>query len=134
MNASPQGEVSIKAESDIVVARRTVREAAAQAGFTVTDVTRIVTAASELARNVFKYAGEGVMRWRQVENDSQPGLELKFVDHGPGIPDVNLAMQEGFSTSNGLGMGLPGVNPKAAQASKSNRKTAAPASPTWNGR
>lgn len=109
MNVSSQGEIPIKTESDIVVARRTVREAAAQVGFGVTDVTRIVTAASELARNVFKYAGSGVMRWRYVESNSRPGLELQFTDHGPGIPDVNLAMQEGYSTGEGLGMGLPGA-------------------------
>lgn len=109
MSASPQGEIEIKTESDIVVARRTVREAATQVGFSVTDVTRIVTAASELARNVFKYAGEGVMRWRSVESNSRPGLELQFVDHGPGIPDVDLALQEGYSTGAGLGMGLPGA-------------------------
>ena len=106
---SLQGEISIKSEGDIVTARRTVREAAVQLGFTLTDVTRIVTAASELARNVFKYAGEGVMRWRGLETEAQPGLELQFVDRGPGISDVNLAMQEGYSTSKGLGLGLPGV-------------------------
>jgi serine/threonine-protein kinase RsbT len=105
----PQGELTIKTESDIVAARRTVRDAATQAGFTPTDVTRIVTAASELARNVFKYAGEGVMRWRGVDSDDNPGLELQFVDQGPGIADINLAMQEGYSTSKGLGLGLPGV-------------------------
>lgn len=109
MSVDSQGEIAIKTESDIVVARRTVREAATQVGFGVTDVTRIVTAASELARNVFKYAGEGVMRWRVVESDSRPGLELQFVDHGPGIPDVDLALQEGYSTGDGLGMGLPGA-------------------------
>ena len=109
MSVNPQGEVTIKIESDIVVARRTVREVATQVGFSVTDVTRIVTAASELARNVFKYAGEGVMRWRCVESDGRPGLELQFVDHGPGIPDIDLALQGGYSTGDGLGMGLPGA-------------------------
>jgi serine/threonine-protein kinase RsbT len=109
MSVSPQGEVDIKMESDIVVARRAVREVATQVGFSVTDVTRIVTAASELARNVFKYAGEGVMRWHCVERDGRPGLELQFVDHGPGIPDIDLALQGGYSTGDGLGMGLPGA-------------------------
>ena len=104
-----QGEITIKTEGDIVAARRSVREAAMQAGFTATDVTRIVTAASELARNVFKYAGEGIMRWRGLEAGANPGLELQFVDHGPGIADINMAMQEGYSTSKGLGLGLPGV-------------------------
>src|SRR5437016_9679055 len=109
MNPIAQGEIKIKTEGDIVAARRTVRDAAIQAGFPLTDVTRIVTAASELARNVFKYAGQGVMRWRQLESDPRRGLELQFVDDGPGIADVNLAMQEGYSTSKGLGLGLPGV-------------------------
>ena len=109
MSVSPQGEIGIKVESDIVVARRTVREAATQIGFSMTDVTRIVTAASELARNIFKYAGEGVMCWRCVESDGRSGLELQFVDHGPGIPDIELALQGGYSTGDGLGMGLPGA-------------------------
>ena len=103
------GELSICAEQDIVVARRTVRDAATQLGFGPTDVTRLVTAASELARNVFKYAGEGVMRWNCMEIDSRIGLELQFVDRGPGIADVNLAMEEGYTTGGGLGLGLPGA-------------------------
>jgi len=106
---STEGEIPIKTESDIVATRRQVRDAAAQLGFGITDVTRIVTAASELARNVFKYAGEGVMRWKRVETPTQAGLELRFVDRGPGIADIKLAMQEGYSTSKGLGLGLPGV-------------------------
>jgi len=104
-----EGQVSIKSESDIVLARRQVREVAAQIGFSVTDTTRIVTAASELARNIFKYAREGVMHWRRIEKEGSSGLELQFVDNGPGIEDISLAMQEGFSTSKGLGLGLPGV-------------------------
>jgi serine/threonine-protein kinase RsbT len=72
-------------------------------------VTRIVTAASELARNVFKYAGKGVMRWRATRADSRQGIELQFVDHGPGIQDIDLALQSGYSTSRGLGLGLSGA-------------------------
>ena len=103
------GEIPIRAENDIVAARRTVREVAIQAGFTATDVTRIVTAASELARNVFKYAGEGVMRWNALNFDNRVGMELQFIDQGPGIADVNLAMEGGYSTGGGLGLGLPGA-------------------------
>jgi serine/threonine-protein kinase RsbT len=106
---SGAGELSIRSEHDIVVARRTVREAAAHLGFREADVTRIVTAASELARNVYKYAGEGVMRWRSLQSDSRAGIELQFVDHGPGIADIALALQPGYSSSKGLGMGLPGA-------------------------
>jgi serine/threonine-protein kinase RsbT len=102
-------ELVIQAESDIVAARRTVREAAARLGFGSTDVTRIVTAASELARNIFKYAGEGVMRWRYLESGGRSGIELQFIDQGPGIEDVNRALEEGYSTGGGLGMGLPGA-------------------------
>jgi len=109
MNDVAEGEVSIETEGDIVLARRAVREAATRAGFGVTDVTRIVTAASELARNTFQYAGKGIMHWRLVENSERHGLELRFVDKGPGIPDVNLAFQQGYSTGEGLGMGLPGT-------------------------
>jgi serine/threonine-protein kinase RsbT len=109
MSTPSSGEVSISTEGDIVAARRTVREAAMRLGFAQTDVARIVTAASELARNVFRYAGEGVMKWRCVEVNSRVALELQFVDRGPGIPDIHLALQEGYSTGGGLGMGLPGA-------------------------
>lgn len=109
MNGVLHGEVTIKTEGDIVAARRTVRDAAVKAGFGMTDVTRIVTAASEMARNVYKYAREGVMLWRQLEDGGRIGIELQFVDHGPGIPDIALALQEGYSTGAGLGLGLPGA-------------------------
>ncbi len=105
----PSGEMRIGAETDIVLSRRTVRDAATQAGFSPTDVTRIVTAASELARNVFKYAGEGVMRWRSLEAGGRVGIEVQFVDHGPGIADIQRAMEQGYSTGGGLGVGLPGA-------------------------
>ena len=102
-------ELSIRTESDIVLARRAVREASQSLGFGITDTTRIVTAASELARNVFKYAGEGVMRLRNLDTGNHSGLEIQFQDHGPGIQDLARAMQEGFSTSGGFGMGLLGA-------------------------
>jgi serine/threonine-protein kinase RsbT len=108
MSSTCSGELCIKMENDIVAARRTVRDAAIQLGFGQTDVTRIVTAASELARNTFKYAGGGVMRWRRIEDGNRFGVELQFADGGPGIENIDLAMQSGFSTSGGLGMGLPG--------------------------
>jgi serine/threonine-protein kinase RsbT len=107
MNGESDGEIAINTEGDIVAARRTVRGLAVEMGFGLTDVTRIVTAASELARNIFKYGGGGVMRWRQVEDAGRPGIELQFIDHGPGIADIDLALQEGYSTGRGLGLGLP---------------------------
>ena len=103
------GVLPIRAENDIVAARRAVRDAATQLGFGLTDVTRLVTAASELARNVFKYAGQGTMQWATVQGDTRVGLELRFVDQGPGIADVSLAMEEGYTTGGGLGIGLPGA-------------------------
>jgi serine/threonine-protein kinase RsbT len=102
-------EMTIRSEGDIVLVRRTAREAAAKVGFSPTDITRIVTATSELARNIFKYAGEGTMRWRSINSGDRCGIELEFADRGPGIADVELAMQEGYTTSGGLGMGLPGA-------------------------
>jgi serine/threonine-protein kinase RsbT len=109
IDGHPAGEVSIKTESDIVAARRAVREAASSLGFKQTDVARIVTAASELARNIYRYAGEGVMQWRSVQNNERLMIELQFVDHGPGIENIDLALTEGYSTGGGLGMGLPGA-------------------------
>jgi serine/threonine-protein kinase RsbT len=109
MTTKPGNQVSIKTEGDIVAARRTVRDAATHLGFKQTDVARIVTAASELARNVFRYAGEGVMRWSSLESNDRLAIELQFVDHGPGIEDIALALTEGYSTGGGLGLGLPGA-------------------------
>jgi serine/threonine-protein kinase RsbT len=109
MSENPADETPIQAESDIVLVRRTAREAAITTGFDATDVTRIVTACSEMARNIFKYAGEGTMCWRVISTDNRRGIELEFRDRGPGIADVDLVMQEGYSSSGGLGMGLPGT-------------------------
>ena len=91
------------------MARKVVRAAATELGFGITDVTRIVTAVSELARNIFVYAKSGVMRWRALDPDPYPGIEIVFTDQGPGIADLDLAMQKGYSSGTGLGMGLPGV-------------------------
>ncbi len=102
-------EVLIVDESHIVTVRKTIREAATALGFGLTDVTRIVTAGSELARNIFHYAGSGVMRWNEVETGDRIGIQLVFEDHGPGIADIDQAMEPGYSTSGGLGMGLPGT-------------------------
>lgn len=106
--AAIRGSVTIITEADIVNARREARIGATAMGFGITDVTRIVTATSELARNIYRYAGEGVMHWQIIENASRKGIELIFTDHGPGIEDVDKAMTVGFTTKNGMGMGLPG--------------------------
>ena len=108
MNEPHQGEFRITSENDIVMARKIVREAATALGFGITDVTRIVTAASELTRNIYHYAKSGVMYWRVLNRGTDTGLEFTFEDQGPGIPDIEKAMEMGFSTGKGLGMGLPG--------------------------
>jgi serine/threonine-protein kinase RsbT len=109
MSAEPQREMPIRSESDIVTTRRTVREVAQGLGFGITDVTRIVTATSELARNVVLYAGSGVIRWRELGIGGKVGVELTLEDNGPGITNIEQAMQEGYTTSGGLGLGLPGT-------------------------
>lgn len=109
MNQTTEGIVEIKVESDIVAVRQAVREVSTALGFGATDTTRIVTAASELARNVFKYAGGGQMTWREVHRSSGHGIELRFEDKGPGIENIDQALTEGYTTGGGLGMGLPGA-------------------------
>ena len=108
MNSTAEGEFPIQSENDIVMARKIVREAATALGFGLTDITRIVTAASELTRNIYVYAHSGVMRWRSLRNGSACGLELTFQDSGPGICDIAKAMEPGFTTGRGMGMGLSG--------------------------
>ncbi len=108
MSSRGEGSVRISSEGDLITARKAARSLATKLGFGITDVTRIVTATSELARNIISYAGSGVMKWRSLDTGTNVGVELVFEDHGPGITNVELAMQEGFTTSNGLGLGLPG--------------------------
>ena len=94
---------------DIAVARNEVRQLAAALGFGAMDQTRLATVASELARNVIKYAGRGRLIAQPMQGPSgRQALRLIFEDRGPGIPDINAAMRDGFSTGRGLGKGLPG--------------------------
>ena len=109
MTGTVEGDIAIKSESDIVAVRRVAREAATKAGFGMTDVTRVVTASSELARNIFHYAGSGTMRWKTLNSGIRFGVEFVFEDQGPGIPNIELAMQEGYTTGGGMGLGLPGT-------------------------
>lgn len=108
MDAQPEGELAITSESDIVAARRRIRNVAADLGFGVTDVTRIVTTVSELSRNIYQYAGEGVMRWQALSARGRVGLQLRFEDDGPGIADIGQASGDGYSSGKGLGLGIPG--------------------------
>lgn len=101
--------LTIASEDDIVTARTTIREAVTGLGFGVTDVTRIVTAVSELARNVYLYAETGTMAWRTRREGDRRLFEIVFDDDGPGIPDVERALDQGYTTSDGMGLGLSGT-------------------------
>jgi len=101
--------IALESEQDIASARGEVRALAAALGFRVVDQTRLATVASELARNVVKYARRGRMIAQPTADArGREGLRLIFEDTGPGIPDIAAAMRDGFSTGRGLGKGLPG--------------------------
>jgi serine/threonine-protein kinase RsbT len=101
--------VEIKTSSDIILVRHQVRTWAQKLGFSLVDQTKIVTAASELARNTLDYGGGGTLKLEILQQGSRSGLRLTFEDRGVGIPDLDLAMKDGYSTSNGLGLGLGGA-------------------------
>ncbi|MEU7880604.1 anti-sigma regulatory factor [Microbispora bryophytorum] len=101
-------ELSIATNGDVVVVRQQVRGLAAEMGLSLVDQTKIVTAASELARNALVHAGGGRVLIEVLEGGRRPGLRLVFTDEGPGIPDVQQALTEGWSTAGGLGLGLTG--------------------------
>jgi serine/threonine-protein kinase RsbT len=106
----PGAEVMmIRTSEDIVRVRQAVRSWAIRQGFTLVDQTKIVTAASELARNTIEYGGGGEVRLRALNEGFRCGLRLTFIDQGPGIPDIELALQDGYTTGNGLGLGLGGA-------------------------
>jgi serine/threonine-protein kinase RsbT len=106
---SHQVRIHIDSDSDIVTARQKGREIASQLGFTSTDLTLIATAISELARNIVLYAQEGEIILTVAEDGPRRGIGVVARDDGPGIVDVERALQEGFSTSRNFGMGLSGV-------------------------
>ena len=97
-----------RSESDVVLVRQTVRKWAAELGFSLVDQTKIVTAASELARNALIHGGGGTVRLEALNDGARRGLRLTFEDQGPGIPDVELALRDGYTTGTGLGLGLGG--------------------------
>jgi len=100
--------IPVSSESDIVMVRRRVRELASQVGLSLVDQTKLVTAASELARNTVVYGGGGTLQLESL-NGPRSGVRLIFTDQGPGIPDLELAMRDGFTTGTGLGLGLGGA-------------------------
>ena len=99
----------VETSEDVVAVRQAVRQRAVQMGFNIVDQTKIVTAARELARNTLHYGGGGTLRIDEVQQGTRRGLRLVFEDNGPGIPDVALAMKDGFTTGSGLGLGLSGA-------------------------
>jgi len=99
----------IRAGEDVVAARQLVRELAVLVGFNLVDQTKIVTAASELARNVLQHGGGGTLSATALNDDNRRGLRLVFEDQGPGIADIPLAMKDGYTSGGGLGLGLGGA-------------------------
>ncbi|HET6436578.1 MAG TPA: ATP-binding protein [Anaeromyxobacter sp.] len=104
-----QRVLALSSEQDVVVVRQEVRRWAVDLAFSLVEQTKLVTAASELARNAVQYGGGGEVRLEAVENGTRRGLRLVFEDRGPGIPDVPLALRDGYTTGNGLGLGLGGA-------------------------
>ncbi len=101
--------VPIRSDGDIVLARQAGRTLASQQGFRSSDLTLLATAISEVARNIVSYASAGEIELSMVRQGSRSGVEVIARDQGPGIPDISLAMQDGYSTGRSLGLGLPGA-------------------------
>jgi len=101
--------LSLRSSEDIVLVRQAVRTTAVDLRLSLVDQTKIVTAASELARNTLDYGGGGTVRIQALQDVSRRGLRLTFEDKGPGIPDVERALKDGYSTGSGLGLGLGGA-------------------------
>jgi serine/threonine-protein kinase RsbT len=100
--------MGLRAEGDVVLVRQAVRRWAAELGFSLVDQTKVVTATSELARNVLVHGGGGEARLEMLDEGRRKGLRVTFEDRGPGIPDVELALRDGYTTGGGLGLGLSG--------------------------
>jgi serine/threonine-protein kinase RsbT len=109
MAAQARSIQPIRNQEDIVRVRQTTRERAVAQGFSLVDQTKIVTAASELARNTLDYGGGGEVTIELLFEGPRKGVRLTFVDRGPGIPDIEQALKDGFTTGNGLGLGLSGA-------------------------
>jgi serine/threonine-protein kinase RsbT len=106
---SSAGELPLKNQHDVVLGRQAVRRLALEQGFSLVDQTKLVTAASELARNAVIYGGGGELKWETLVDGARRGVRLVFEDHGPGIPDIEQAMTDGWTSGNGLGLGLTGA-------------------------
>jgi serine/threonine-protein kinase RsbT len=109
MSSPAKGEAPLRSEHDIVLARQQVRRLTQELKFSLVDQTKMVTAASELARNALIYGKGGAMHWEVLQVESRSGLKLLFADEGPGIANMDLAMTDGWTSGTGLGMGLTGA-------------------------
>ncbi|WP_313436056.1 anti-sigma regulatory factor [Stenotrophomonas sp.] len=103
-----QGILAVRIEQDVVLARQAVRQAAVASGLRLVDQTKLVTAASELARNTVIYGGGGQMEWELLDEGLRRGVRLVFSDQGPGIVNVEQALTDGWSSGKGMGLGLSG--------------------------
>ena len=103
------GTQPINIEQDVVLARQTARKLSTECGMRLIDLTKLVTAVSELARNTMVYSGGGDMDWQILDDNHKVGPRLTFRDEGPGIPDIKLAMTDGWTSGGGLGLGLTGA-------------------------
>ncbi len=106
---NPTEIMAIQASDDVVRVRQQVRVHAVSVGLSLVDQTKIVTAASELARNMLDYGGGGIVTMEKLDDGIKRGLRLTFEDHGPGIPDIQQALKDGFTSGTGLGLGLGGA-------------------------
>src|SRR5512135_3419615 len=109
MSQPTSGDMPLNSGHDIVLARQAVRRLTQQLSFSLVDQTKMVTAASELARNALVYGGGGTLAWELVHEHARHGLRLTFSDSGPGIPNLELALTDGWTSGQGLGMGLSGA-------------------------
>ncbi|MGI4838335.1 MAG: anti-sigma regulatory factor [Janthinobacterium lividum] len=109
MNVRSSGTQPVRIEQDVVLARQSARKLATECGMRLIDLTKLVTAVSELARNTVVYGGGGDMDWQILEDGPRVGLRLTFRDEGPGIPDIKLALTDGWTSGGGLGLGLTGA-------------------------
>jgi serine/threonine-protein kinase RsbT len=108
MVVSKTDTLDVRSSTDIVLIRQAVRKWTAELGFSLVDQTKMITAASELARNTLDYGGGGVVNLESLQVGAKRGLRLTFEDHGPGIADVEQALTDGFTSGKGMGLGLGG--------------------------
>jgi serine/threonine-protein kinase RsbT len=109
MNVLKTSSLAVVGEGDVVKVRQAVRALAVESKFSLVDQTKVVTAASELGRNLLIYGGGGEVHMDLLEAGARRGLRVVFEDHGPGIPDVDLALRDGYTTGTGMGLGLGGA-------------------------